>query len=179
LWYAEHVLLDLTDDEKEALLDLLIEDIERSAPSPRTDRLHSIMAKVGAALEPIDPLSPLDEAVITALRDLQREGRPDVLAVVVSLFRESAPAILEDLEVAAGGTDTAALLRATHKLRGISANVGARLLISRCRELESAARMGSIPDSAVADAQAIAREYERVEAALRSWGAAEEVQGSR
>src|SRR5215212_1252583 len=111
------------------------------------------MAKVGAAPEPFDPLSPLDDAVLTALRDLQREGRQDVLALVVSLFRESAPAILKEVDVAAGGTDTDALLRATHKLRGISANVGARLLISRCRELESAARMGSIPDNAVADAQ--------------------------
>jgi hypothetical protein len=73
------VLLDLTDDEKDALLDLLIEGIERSPPSPRTDLLHRIMSKVGASPEPSDPLSPLDETVLISLRDLQREGRPDVL----------------------------------------------------------------------------------------------------
>ena len=166
------MLLDLTDDEKDALLDLLIEGIERSPPSPRTDLLHRIMAKVGASPEPSDPLSPLDEAVLIALRDLRREGRPDVLTMVVSLFRESAPAILKQLESAAGGTDVAALLEAAYRLRGISANVGARVLLSRCRELESAARLGSVPATAVADVQVITREYERADAALQSWCAA-------
>jgi HPt (histidine-containing phosphotransfer) domain-containing protein len=163
------VLLDLTDDEKDALLDLLIEGIERSPPSPRTDLLHRIMSKVGASPEPSDPLSPLDEVVLIALRDLQREGRPDVLTMVVSLFRESAPAILKQLETAAGGADVAVLLEAAHKLRGISANVGARLLVSRCRELESAARLGSVPATAIADVQAITREYQRTDAALQNW----------
>jgi HPt (histidine-containing phosphotransfer) domain-containing protein len=63
----------------------------------------------------------------------------------------------------------AVLLEAAHKLRGISANVGARLPVSRCRELESAARLGSAPATAVADVQTITLEYQRADAALQSW----------
>jgi HPt (histidine-containing phosphotransfer) domain-containing protein len=165
------MLLDLSDAEKDALVDLLLGTIERSQASPQTDLLHSVMAKLGAdtASDSIDPAAPLDEAVLTALRDLQREGRPDVLTIVVALFQESAPAILNQLIAAAAGDDPALLLSASHKLRGISANVGARLLSGRCRQLEAAARMGAVPDNAIAQVEAIAREYERTEAALKTW----------
>jgi HPt (histidine-containing phosphotransfer) domain-containing protein len=132
------MLLDVTDPEKDTLIALLIDGIERSQPSPRTDLLHSVLAKLGAdtASEPIDPAAPLDEAVVTALRELRREGRPDVLTIVVALFQESAPEILNELIAAAAGDDAGLLLRASHKLRGISANVWARLLSGRCRQLE-------------------------------------------
>ena len=163
------MLLDLSDAEKDALVDLLLGTIERSQASPQTDLLHSVMAKLGAdtASDSIDPAAPLDEAVLTALRDLQREGRPDVLTIVVALFQESAPAILNQLIAAAAGDDPALLLSASHKLRGISANVGARLLSGRCKQLEAAARMGAVPDNAIAQVEAISREYERTEAALK------------
>src|SRR5947207_15488986 len=153
------MLLDLSAAEKDALVDLLLGTIERSQASPQTDLLHSVMPKLGAdtASDSIDPAAPLDEAVLTALRDLQREGRPDVLTIVVALFQESAPAILNHLIAAAAGDDPALLLSASHKLRGISANVGARLLSGRCRQLEAAARMGALPDNAIAQVEAIAR----------------------
>lgn len=168
------MLLDLTDGEKNALLDLLMEGIERRRPSPQTDLLHSVLAKLGAddAGERIDPASPLDEAVLAALHELRREEQPDVLAIVVRLFQEAGPAILNDLAAAAASEDTALLLSASHKLRGISANVGARLLSGRCRQLEAAARMGSVPDNAPAQVDAISLEYERTERALKNWCAA-------
>jgi hypothetical protein len=79
------MLLDLTDPEKSELIGLVLREIERSKPSPSTDLLHSVLAKLGAetAAEPVDPAEPLDEAVLIALRDLRREGRPDVLSMVV------------------------------------------------------------------------------------------------
>jgi HPt (histidine-containing phosphotransfer) domain-containing protein len=165
------MLLDLTDPEKSELIDLVLREIERSKPSPGTDLLHSILAKLGAeaAAEPIDPAEPLDEAVLIALRDLRREGRPDVLSMVVRLFLDSAPSILKELEAAAAGTDAAMLLSISHKMRGISANVGARLLAARCTQLEAAARMGSVPENAAAEVEAIAREYRRADAALMTW----------
>jgi HPt (histidine-containing phosphotransfer) domain-containing protein len=165
------MLLELTEPEMGALIDLLVQRIERSKPSSNTDLLHSVLAKLGAdaAAQPVDPASPLDEAILTALRDLRREDRPDVPTLLVALFQESAPAILKELETAAMSADPAALLRVLHKLRGISAIIGARLLTARCTQLEAAARMGSVPENAGAQVEAISQEYRRAEAALKSW----------
>jgi HPt (histidine-containing phosphotransfer) domain-containing protein len=165
------VLLDLTEDEKGALLDLLVAGIERGEPSRRTDLLHRVLAKLGTdtIAEPLDPLSPLDETVLEALRELQRDRTPNLLGMLVSLFRENVPGILKELAVAAEGTDPERLLTLAHKLRGISMNVGARLFAARCKELESATRLGSVPANAMAEVQALAQEYVRAEAALNSW----------
>jgi HPt (histidine-containing phosphotransfer) domain-containing protein len=173
-WYVRDMLLDLTDPEKDALLTLVMEAIEAAPPSPQTDLLHSVLAKLGAdtAGQAIDPAAPLDEAVLTALRELRREGQPDVLAMVIRLFRESGPTILSDMTAAVASDDAVLLLSASHKLRGISANVGARLLAGRCRQIEASARMGIVPDNAAAQVEAIALEYERAQAALTNWYAA-------
>lgn len=121
------MLIDRTDPEKAALIDLLVQEIERSEASPRADLLHSVLAKLGAdaAAEPVDATSPLDEAVLSALRDLRREGRPDVLTIVIALFQDCAPAILAELDTAAAAADAAVLLSVSHKMRGISAKPGA------------------------------------------------------
>jgi HPt (histidine-containing phosphotransfer) domain-containing protein len=165
------MLLDLTDPEKAELIDLLLREIDRSKPSPGTDLLHSVLAKLGAeaAAEPVDPADPLDEAVLIALRDLRREGQPDVLTMLVGFFQDSAPAILKDLETAAAGNDAAVLSSVSHKLRGLSANVGARLLAARCTQLEATARMGSVPANGLTEVEAIAQEYQRAIAALTNW----------
>ena len=164
------MLLDLSDAEKDALVELLLGIIEQSQASPQTDLLHSVLAKLGAdtAAEP-SPAAPLDEAVLTALRELRRDGQPDVLTMVISLFEQSGPDILNEPVAAAVSEDPALLQSATNKLRGISANVGARLLSGRCRQLEATARMGSVPENARSQIDAITREYERAKAALTSW----------
>ena len=80
--------------------------------------------------------------------------------MVLALFQQSAPAVLNELVAAAASDDTVLLLGASHKLRGISANVGARLLASRCSQLEAAARLGSVPENAGTQIEGISREYE-------------------
>lgn len=73
-WYVRHMLLDLTEPEKDALLTLVMEAIEAAPPSPQTDLLHGVLAKLGAdtAADPVDPATPLDEAVLTTLRGAGR-----------------------------------------------------------------------------------------------------------
>jgi HPt (histidine-containing phosphotransfer) domain-containing protein len=139
VWYDIAVLLDLTEVEKGALLDLLVAGIARGEPSRRTDLLHRVLAKLGTdtIAEPLDPLSPLDEIVLEALRELQRDRTPNLLGMLVSLFRENVPGILKELAVAAEGTDPERLLTLAHKLRGISTNVGARGKSRRLAPLES------------------------------------------
>src|SRR6267154_568089 len=111
------------------------------------------------------PTEPIDEAVLNNLAQLQREGRPDIVNRVITLFLESAPALLRDLQEGAAKADTAVLHRASHTLKSASANVGAALLSAHCRELEAMARIGSVPDAA-ARVETIAEDYQQAQAAL-------------
>jgi CheY-like chemotaxis protein len=108
---------------------------------------------------------PIDESVLNALAQLQREGRPDIVNRVITLFLESAPALLKDLEQGVESGDAALLHRASHTLKSASANVGAALLSARCRELEASARAGSVPDAGARVATIIG-DYQRAKAAL-------------
>jgi CheY-like chemotaxis protein/HPt (histidine-containing phosphotransfer) domain-containing protein len=111
------------------------------------------------------PTEPIDDAVLNNLAQLQREGRPDIVNRVITLFLESAPALLKDLKDGAAKGDTAVLHRASHTLKSASANVGAALLSAHCRELEAMARLGPVPDAA-ARVEAIAADYQQAQAAL-------------
>ena len=111
------------------------------------------------------PTEPIDEAVLNNLAQLQREGRPDIVNRVITLFLESAPALLRDLQEGAAKADTAVLHRASHTLKSASANVGAALLSAHCRELEAMARTGSVPDAG-ARVETIAEDYQQAQAAL-------------
>jgi signal transduction histidine kinase/CheY-like chemotaxis protein/HPt (histidine-containing phosphotransfer) domain-containing protein len=122
-------------------------------------------ATVSPSAVETEEIEPLDDSVLNALAQLQREGRPDIVNRVITLFLESAPALLKDLEQAAACGDTALLHRASHTLKSASANVGAALLSARCRELEASARAGSVPDAA-ARVETIVGDYQRAKAAL-------------
>jgi HPt (histidine-containing phosphotransfer) domain-containing protein len=130
-------------------------------PSARTNAKRDHLTLVASSPPPAPPpaappaaaieaseIEPIDEGVLNALAQLQREGRPDIVNRVITLFLESAPALLKDLEQGAKSGDTALLHRASHTLKSASANVGAALLSARCRDLEASARAGSVPDAA-------------------------------
>jgi|HubBroStandDraft_4_1064222.scaffolds.fasta_scaffold01120_8 signal transduction histidine kinase/DNA-binding response OmpR family regulator/HPt (histidine-containing phosphotransfer) domain-containing protein len=132
----------------------LVPSVPRAVPS----------APVPAPVE-AGEIEPIDDSVLNALAQLQREGRPDIVNRVITLFLESAPALLKDLEQAAASSDTALLHRASHTLKSASANVGAALLSARCRELEAIARVGAVPDAG-ARVETIIADYQRAKAAL-------------
>ena len=111
------------------------------------------------------PAEPIDDAVLDALAQLQREGRPDIVNRVITLFLESAPALIGDLEEGVVSGDTTLLHRASHTLKSASANVGAALLSAHCKELETMARSGSVPD-ARSRVATIVEDYRRAQAAL-------------
>jgi len=111
------------------------------------------------------PSDPIDGQVLDALRRLQGEGRPDIVRQVISLFFKGAADLLKDLENGAATGDAALLYRASHALKSASANVGARMLSIRCKELEALARSGAVPDAARI-VKAIREDYRTVEVSL-------------
>jgi HPt (histidine-containing phosphotransfer) domain-containing protein len=111
---------------------------------------------------------PINPSVLKTLRALQREGRPDILSTLVTLFLDSARALLNDLEQAAKDGDMALLGQASHALNSASGNIGATLLSARCKELEWMARAGPVLNPA-ARVAAIVTEFRRAEAALLAY----------
>jgi HPt (histidine-containing phosphotransfer) domain-containing protein len=85
---------------------------------------------------------------------------------VISLFLQTAPNLIRDLEAASEKNQCADLHRASHTLKPCSATVGALSLAALCEALEGMARSGSV-ENAKANVEKIAEEYKRVEAALK------------
>jgi CheY-like chemotaxis protein/HPt (histidine-containing phosphotransfer) domain-containing protein len=108
---------------------------------------------------------PIDQAVLENLALLQREGRPDIVSRVITLFLENAPSLLRELQEGAARGDMALLLRTCHALKASSANVGAGALAGHCEELEAMARIGAVSDAA-ARVAAIIDDYRRARDAL-------------
>ena len=108
---------------------------------------------------------PIDQAVLDNLALLQREGRPDIVSRIITLFLENAPSLLRELEDGAARGDMALLLRTCHALKASSANVGAVALARHCEELEAMARIEAVSDAA-ARVAAIIEDYRRARDAL-------------
>jgi len=87
----------------------------------------------------------IDGKALDAIRALQRPGKPDLLARIVTLFESETPKALEAMLGALDAGDIDTLRDAAHTLKSSSAYVGATALSARCRELERLAREGNLP----------------------------------
>jgi HPt (histidine-containing phosphotransfer) domain-containing protein len=118
-----------------------------------------------AAPSPDRPL--LDRSALEAIRALQSDAAPDLLARVVNLYFASAPDLIARLRTGLEASDYNAVRVAAHTLKSSSANLGATALAELSKQLELAARAGIIGPG-VPDAQAIEREYDAVREALQA-----------
>jgi two-component system sensor histidine kinase/response regulator len=109
----------------------------------------------------------LDRSALEAIRALQSEAAPDLLAQVVHLYFESAADMLARLRAGLAAGDHEAVRIAAHTLKSSSANVGAGTLAEMCKQLELAARARHLGPG-LPDAQALEREYDAVRAALEA-----------
>jgi signal transduction histidine kinase/CheY-like chemotaxis protein/HPt (histidine-containing phosphotransfer) domain-containing protein len=130
--------------------------------SPST---HGVKREHLALVPALLPDEPIDYKVLDSLGQLQREGRPDIVQEVIHLFFKAAGDLLKDLKEGAANRDAALLHQTSHALRSASANVGAVILSSRCKELEAMAQSGVVSDAASIVA-AIFEDYRVVEIAL-------------
>jgi signal transduction histidine kinase/CheY-like chemotaxis protein/HPt (histidine-containing phosphotransfer) domain-containing protein len=132
--------------------------LRQSAPAVKREHLT-----VMPILSP--PNEPVDYKVLDSLRQLQREGRPDIVRQVINLFFNDAEDLLRDLTEGAANKDAVLLHHASHALKSVSANVGAVILSSRCGELEVMAQTGMVA-GAGGTVSAIIEAYRAVEILL-------------
>ena len=124
---------------------------------PATREPLSLVTEASAAAEPID------EQVLDSLHRLQREGRPDIVQQLIELFFKGAAGLLMDLDDGATTGDVALLYRASHALKSASANLGAIVLSTHCKELEALSKSGTAADAARL-VKLIREDYRTVEA---------------
>jgi two-component system, sensor histidine kinase and response regulator len=112
----------------------------------------------------------LDTQVLDRLRSLQGGGGPSLLAELVELFSQDAPAHLAGLKEALARGDHRAAERAAHTLKGSAGNLGAARLAAICHATEAAVSSpGGVAPELVAELEAeFARAIAGLQAAVES-----------
>ncbi|MCB1823636.1 MAG: response regulator [Candidatus Competibacteraceae bacterium] len=108
----------------------------------------------------------LDATVLENIRVMERNGSPGLMARLADLYQRNTETLLEQLRGAAKVGEREGLRTVAHTLKSSSANVGAVRMQGLCKELETMARAGSVPD-AMAYVVAIEQEFVMVRVALR------------
>ena len=106
----------------------------------------------------------LDEGLLEELRGILEEEFP---ALVNTYIQDSAVRV-QDMQSAFGRADADALRKATHSLKGASANLGLEHLSALCCELEAVALAGQL-DGQASRLQQIAEEQQRAATLLRGY----------
>lgn len=107
----------------------------------------------------------IDTSVLDGLREIGSEGQPDLLSELLTLYLEDSPARLQAIRQAVANFDAKEIERASHSLKGGSANLGAKLLSDVCSQLEECARENRL-NEAPRLVEELDAEYSRVRIAF-------------
>ena len=106
------------------------------------------MARWSPQTGPGPPEQAVDASTLAALRDLQGEGPPDILAELIAVYLRDTPPRLAALHEAVAHADAEALRRAAHSLKGSSSQIGAVQVARLCADLEEQASRTDLRDVA-------------------------------
>ena len=79
----------------------------------------------------------IDPNIIEGLRQMSDKDDPSFLSELIDLFLQISPGLIADIKQFARTADAANLTQAAHKLKGSSANLGARHLADICQKIET------------------------------------------
>jgi len=101
-----------------------------------------------ASVAPATPQGegPLDPMTLGQLRELSRDGQPNLLRNLYVVFAQDTPEGLRLLRAAAAEGDVGALSSTAHKLKGSAGAVGAMAMADVCRRIEDCAAAGELSD---------------------------------
>lgn len=108
----------------------------------------------------------LDRSVLDSLRQLAGAKAQTLLTQIINQYLEDSPPRLQAIAQALEARDTEALRKAAHGLRSSSANLGAVIVADYCKNIETMARAGEIPDNP-ATLRELETEYEKAQLALQ------------
>jgi HPt (histidine-containing phosphotransfer) domain-containing protein len=108
----------------------------------------------------------LDTQVLDELLTLSAGGDHDLMADLVNMFLEDAPAKLAEVVEGLQAQDWTKVERAAHALKGTSGSLGAHLVMADCEQIQNACRTrqhASVPGRV----QSLRRNLEDADGALR------------
>jgi HPt (histidine-containing phosphotransfer) domain-containing protein len=114
-----------------------------------------------------DAITMIDITMIDAIRDLQSEEDPDVLASIVSLFLEGMPERLASLKAAIEAGVAKKVQAEAHSMKSSTASLGAAQMSALSRQLEMMGASGQLSEAA-ATFQKLEAEWSAVQAELRA-----------
>jgi len=109
----------------------------------------------------------LDPSVLAVLQEAERRSHVGLLARVITLYLQEAPAQLAALQEAVAQGDAGRVEEVAHGLKGSSAQLGATRMVSLCASVQEAAGAHDL-NRAAAQVVALQREFVRVRAALEA-----------
>jgi signal transduction histidine kinase/CheY-like chemotaxis protein len=135
-----------TKEDRDACLESGMDD--HIGKPIRIEELQATLAKWGkellkrksavAAAEP--PARLVDEERLALIRSIGGDSDPGLLSDLIDIYLAEFPDHLREMAAALDGSDHPRLVRAAHKLKGSSSNLGIVFISDRCREIESLAR---------------------------------------
>jgi HPt (histidine-containing phosphotransfer) domain-containing protein len=114
-----------------------------------------------------DERDVLDRQMLAALQEVERISHVGLLAHLITLYLQEAPAQLAALHEAVARGDAGRVEELAHALRGSSALLGATRMASLCTSLQEDAGTHNL-SRAVARVADLTREFSRVQAALEA-----------
>ncbi len=129
------------------------------APAPRAGRNAPAAPRAAGSKTPVDPKA------LAIIRDLQREGMPNVLCRMVRLYLDHTPELLKKMRAAIDSKDAQAMYLAAHNIKSSSAFLGVSGMAELCKEVEALGRAGTV-DGAVDRLKEMEAEYARAAQAL-------------
>jgi PAS domain S-box-containing protein len=109
----------------------------------------------------------VDELVLEGIRILQQEGEADFLTELIDLYLDESVKLMDRIHTGIAESDPVGLRKASHALKGSCGNMGAKVLMKYCAELEELAIRGDL-DASRAYMPRVEQEYERVTVFLKA-----------
>ena len=127
---------------QEALRDVLANWIARDDSGPSVPAESS--AELNCAEDEITLSEIIDLSIWEKYRELERSGQKNLVANLIALFEQEAPALVRALNEACAAKDARAFQQKAHRLKGNSATFGFKAMASLCSELEEKGGAGAL-----------------------------------
>jgi two-component system, sensor histidine kinase and response regulator len=138
--------------------------LKRCLLQPDEARTASEEASIDSGAPPTEE-PVIDHSLLESLRELQGDGKPDILNELIELFLSDVPLQLAELREAAEAGEPHSVERIAHTLKGSAANMGALRMKALLAELEEIGRSGNL-GAAPERISRVEEEFGRVRAAL-------------
>ena len=153
-------------------IDELSEALAQYARNPAHEHADHQMVDGPAQAAPDQDLAEVlvDWSRLEQFREFDDDER-SMTREVLALFATETPQRMDDIHGALAASDSAALSRAAHAVKGAASNVGAQALSDACSALEQGCLQGQWPADAGAQVARISLLTEKTRQALSDWAA--------